>query len=53
VSTRSIFKNTAYYNGHVVTDNNGNATVDFTLPDNLTQFRVMVVSNSLDNTFGS
>lgn len=53
VSTRSIFKNTAYYNGHVVTDNNGNATVDFILPDNLTQFRVMVVSNSLDNTFGS
>ena len=52
-STRNIFKNTAYYNGHVVTDANGVAHVTFTLPDNLTQFRVMVLSNSTDNTFGA
>lgn len=36
-----------------MTDDNGDARVDFTLPDNLTQFRVMVVSNSEDNVFGS
>ncbi|MDD2871769.1 MAG: alpha-2-macroglobulin family protein, partial [Candidatus Gracilibacteria bacterium] len=52
VSTRNIFKNTAYYNPSVITDENGNAKVSFDLPDNLTNFRVMVVSNSLDNLFG-
>jgi uncharacterized protein YfaS (alpha-2-macroglobulin family) len=50
-STRNIFKNTAYYNPSISTDENGEARVDFILPDNLTQFRVIVVSNSLDNTF--
>jgi uncharacterized protein YfaS (alpha-2-macroglobulin family) len=36
----------------VITDKNGKAKVSFTLPDNLTNFRVMVVSNSKDNHFG-
>lgn len=52
VSTRNIFKNTAYYNANIVTDNNWNAKIEFTLPDNLTNFRVMVISNSKDNFFG-
>ncbi|MDP2090984.1 MAG: alpha-2-macroglobulin family protein [Candidatus Gracilibacteria bacterium] len=52
VSTRNIFKNTAYYNPSVITDDNGKAKVSFDLPDNLTNFRVMVVSNSKDNMFG-
>ncbi len=52
VSSRTIFKNTAYYNPNVITDDNGNAQVEFELPDNLTTFRVMVVSNSQDNFFG-
>lgn len=51
VSTRNIFKNTAYYNPSVITDSNWKATVKFTLPDNLTNFRVMVVANSKDNHF--
>jgi uncharacterized protein YfaS (alpha-2-macroglobulin family) len=51
VSTRNIFKNTAYYNPNIITDKNGKASVKFTLPDNLTNFRVMVVSNSKDNHF--
>jgi len=52
VSSRNIFKNTAYYNPSVITDKNWNAEVSFDLPDNLTNFRVMVVSNSKDNLFG-
>ncbi|MDD2907509.1 MAG: alpha-2-macroglobulin family protein [Candidatus Gracilibacteria bacterium] len=52
VSTRNIFKNTAYYNPSVITDEDGKAKVSFDLPDNLTNFRVMVISNSVDNFFG-
>ena len=52
VSTRNIFKNTAYYNPSVITDKNWKAKVSFNLPDNLTSFRVMVLSNSKDNLFG-
>lgn len=36
-----------------MTDESGNAKVSFTLPDNLTQFRVIVISNSIDNTYGA
>ncbi|MDD3144972.1 MAG: MG2 domain-containing protein [Candidatus Gracilibacteria bacterium] len=52
VSTRNIFKNTAYYNPNVITDEDGKASVSFDLPDNLTNFRVMVISNSKTNFFG-
>ncbi len=51
VSSRTIFKNTAYYNPNVITTNWWTARVEFELPDNLTNFRVMVVSNSKDNFF--
>ncbi|PZM85612.1 hypothetical protein DLH72_01895 [Candidatus Gracilibacteria bacterium] len=51
VSTRNIFKNTAYF-GNVVTDENGKASIKFNLPDNLTSFRVMALSNSKNNFFG-
>lgn len=53
VSSRNIFKNTAYYNPSVITDANWKAQVKFTLPDNLTNFRIIVVSNSKDNFFGA
>jgi len=52
VSSRNIFKNTAYYNPSVITDVNWKARVSFNLPDNLTNFRIMVVSNSKNNLFG-
>lgn len=51
VSTRNIFKNTAYFNPSVITDEDWKAKVNFTLPDNLTNFRVMVISNSKSNFF--
>ncbi|MCP4523612.1 MAG: hypothetical protein GY828_05350, partial [Candidatus Gracilibacteria bacterium] len=52
LSTRNIFKNTAFYSADVKTDKNGKSHVSFILPDNLTNFRIMVVSNSKNNYFG-
>lgn len=49
--SRTVFKNTAYFNPSVITDKNGNAKVTFKLPDNLTNFRIMAVSNSKNNLF--
>lgn len=51
LSTRMIFKNTAYYNASIITDARWKAQLNFDLPDNLTNFRVMVVSQSKNNTF--
>jgi len=41
---RRRFLPTAYWNPSVVTDKDGNATVVFRLPDNLSKFRVMAVA---------
>ncbi|MCC6237645.1 MAG: Ig-like domain-containing protein [Dehalococcoidia bacterium] len=38
--TRSEFKNTAFWEAQVVTDDNGEATVDVPLPDNVTTWRL-------------
>ncbi|PKA25507.1 peptidase [Leptospira sp. mixed culture ATI2-C-A1] len=43
---RKDFRHTAYWNPVVTADSSGNADLSFTLPDNLTTFRVMVVSSS-------
>jgi uncharacterized protein YfaS (alpha-2-macroglobulin family) len=51
--TRTVFKNTAYYSGSVVTDSSGKATVSFALPDNITNYRVIVVANTLRSYFGT
>jgi uncharacterized protein YfaS (alpha-2-macroglobulin family) len=52
VSSRNIFKNTAYYVPDLKTDANWNLKTSFTLPDNLTNFRIIVISNSKNNIFG-
>lgn len=41
---RTDFKALAYYNGALQTDDQGRASVTFTLPDDLTTWRVMVVA---------
>ena len=38
---RKNFKDTAYWNPSIMTDSNGEATISFELPDNLTSFRIM------------
>jgi len=52
VVLRGDFKSTAYWNPSLETDANGEATVKFTLPDNLTTFRVMAVAQTKDSLFG-
>lgn len=50
---RSNFKTTVLFVPSQETDANGNATVSFKLPDNLTQFRVMAVAITPEDRFGS
>ena len=52
VDLRSDFKPTAYWNPAVVTGPDGAARVSFTLPDNLTRFRLMAAA-SAGRAFGS
>ncbi|MCJ7581357.1 MAG: MG2 domain-containing protein, partial [Candidatus Aminicenantes bacterium] len=52
VELRGNFKLTAYWNPSVLTDDGGNASVTFKLPDNLTTFRIMAVAQTKDSQFG-
>ncbi len=50
---RKDFQPLAYYNGSIITDNQGKATVNFNVPDDLTTWRVMVVATDKNLRFGS
>ncbi len=50
---RSRFETTPLWEPDVVFDEQGLATLDFTLPDNLTTFRIMVVIEQGEEAFGS
>ena len=50
---REDFKPLAYYNGSVLTDDQGQAQITFTLPDDLTTWRVMAVATDGDLRFGN
>jgi uncharacterized protein YfaS (alpha-2-macroglobulin family) len=52
VELRANFKTTAYWNPSILTDANGEASFEFTLPDNLTSFRIMAVAQTKDSAFG-
>ena len=49
---RQDFRPLAYYNGSIVTDDRGKANVSFTLPDDLTTWRVMAVATDGNLHFG-
>lgn len=50
---RSLFATTAYYNGSLVTNDQGVVSVAVKMPDNLTRFRVMAVAADATNLLGS
>ena len=50
---RSDFKDTAYWNPHVETDENGQATLSFKLPDNLTTWQLLAIGNTKDHQYGT
>lgn len=52
ITGRSNFNPLAVFAPAVTTDGEGNATVDFALPDNLTRYRVMVVAVAQGKYFG-
>ena len=52
VDPRSKFIPTAYWNPKILTDNSGNAEFSFTLPGNLSSFRVMATAHTKDASFG-
>jgi len=49
---RGVFKDTAFWGAAVVTDATGRATVRFTLPDNLTRWRVETIGVTKDTKVG-
>src|SRR4029079_8134331 len=51
-SLRSNFRTTAYFKSGVLADGDGDAEVDFELPDNLTSYRFMAVAVSEDDRYG-
>ncbi len=52
IALRTNFDALAVFAPAVRTDDNGQATLDFTLPDNLTRYRVMVVAVAEGKYFG-
>ncbi|MCP3912771.1 MAG: hypothetical protein GY713_17660 [Actinomycetia bacterium] len=53
IEVRANFDALAVFAPEVTTDDQGRSVVDFTLPDNLTRYRVMAVAVEGDNRFGS
>jgi alpha-2-macroglobulin len=51
ISSRTLFQNTAYYNPSIRTDISGKAKVSFTLPDNITDYRIITIANTRDSKF--
>jgi hypothetical protein len=49
---RSDFRDTAYWEAHVMTDEDGRATIDITLPDNLTTWRLSSKAVTADSLVG-
>ncbi|MFW6131287.1 MAG: Ig-like domain-containing protein [Candidatus Aminicenantaceae bacterium] len=52
IELRGNFKFTAYWNPSILTDEKGKASISFTLPDNLTTFRIMAVAQTKTSLFG-
>lgn len=50
---RSNFKDTAYWNASIITNEQGEATVSFALPDNLTTWQLLAIANTKSSTFGA
>lgn len=51
IAARSLFKNTAYYNPSVRTDKTGRAKINFVLPDNITDYRIIAIAHTKSSQF--
>ncbi len=52
LSMRSIFKFVSYWNPSLKTDANGNASIEFDAPDNLTGWRVLAIATTPTDRLG-
>ncbi len=52
LSMRSLFKFVSYWNAELKTDKDGNATVTFDAPDNLTGWRILAIATTPTDRFG-
>ncbi|MBX9722424.1 MAG: hypothetical protein K2X81_13580, partial [Candidatus Obscuribacterales bacterium] len=52
IALRTNFSALAYFNPSITTDNNGEASCEIQIPDNLTRYRIMAVAASGDRLFG-
>ncbi len=52
VSMRSLFKFVGYWNTGLKTDENGDATISFEAPDNLTGWRMLIIASTPTDRFG-
>ena len=50
---RGNFRDTAYWNPVMHTNARGEATVEFSLPDNLTTWKLLAIAQTKKNTFGA
>lgn len=50
---RGLLKDTAYWNPAIQTDSNGNASIRFILPDNLTRWELLSIGVTKDTQVGS
>lgn len=50
--TRKDFRATAYWNGQLVTDDDGKAKASFEVPDNLTEYRIIAVALNRADQYG-
>jgi len=50
---RGDFKDTAYWNPAIVTDDNGEANLSFNLPDNLTTWQLLAIAQDKGSRFGA
>ena len=53
LDVRMKFLPTVYWNPRILTDENGAADISFTLPDNLTTFKIMASARTKDSCFGA
>jgi uncharacterized protein YfaS (alpha-2-macroglobulin family) len=51
ISSRTLFQNTAYYNPSIRTDISWKAKVIFSLPDNITDYRIITIAGTRDSKF--
>ena len=53
MKARTEFKDTAYWNPAILTDESGTATVSFKLPDNLTTWQLLAIGHSRNHEYGA